>query len=133
MSAPVCTQDQFQTVGGAYALSVINPAQRKALQIYAMILQLNAIAGTDYRGDAGYKTLQQDAATAAIGMTQEQRDAARIAIDFANAAAAGASVPATLDGKLAVLGALVVWDPQAMDQALLLLKCKLGFSKTYPQ
>jgi hypothetical protein len=133
MANPTCSQDQFQTVGGAYAGSVISPAQRKALRIYAMILQLQALGGTDYRTASGYSTLQQDAATLAIGMTQDARDAARVAIDFANATAAGASVPATLDLQLAALGALVVWDAQAADQALLLLKCKLGVNKAFPQ
>lgn len=133
MANPTCSQTVFQTTGGAYALEVISPKQRTALRIYAQILELAAIGGTDYSGASGYKQLQQDAATLAIGMTQEARDSARIAIAFNNATAAGASVPATLDLKLAQLGALVIWDPQAVDQALLLLQCKLGVHKAYVQ
>lgn len=133
MAAPVCTTTSFQVTGGAYSGRVLDPRQVKALRVYARILQLTAIAGTDYTGDTGFNQLVQDAATLCAGMTPESREDARVAIDFANAATAGASVPATLDLKLAALGQLVALDPKALDECMLLLLCKLGVSKAYPQ
>jgi hypothetical protein len=133
MANPVCTSTSFKITGGAYSGRVIDPRQRTALRVYARILQLLAIGGTDYTLDAGYNQLVQDAATICAGMTQEARDDARVAIDFANATTAGASVPATLDLQLAALGQLVALDPKALDECMLLLSCKLGVSKAYVQ
>lgn len=133
MANPTCNATTLVTDAAAYRLdSDLNPKQQKCLEIYAKVLELAAIGGTDYTA-ALATTLLQDAATLEIGFSPDEIRAAQIAVAFANAAAAGATVPASINTKLANLGLLVQADDLLLDKALTLLKCKLGVHKAYPQ
>lgn len=100
--------------------------------IYAKALELAALGGTNYLSSLT-TTLLSDAATLACGMGEENRRASKIHLAFVAAAAAGASVPATMNLKQAQINCLVEVDQKALDEADLLLTCKLGVHKSYPQ
>jgi hypothetical protein len=102
------------------------------LNLYAKILELDAIGGTDYT-TALTTTLLTDAASVICGMTPEQRLAARINLAFTNATAAGAEVPSTMKLKLEAISCLVNVDDETLDKADLLVTCKLGVHKAYTQ
>lgn len=78
-------------------------------------------------------TLLSDAAVLANGYEKSDRDAALVQIALNRATAAGASVPSKLNAKIAAVQCLVNADEKALDEALLLLECKLGVHKAYPQ
>lgn len=132
MANPTCSSTTLVTDAASYTGAVLNPKQRKALLLYAMVLELNAIGGTDYTA-ALDSTLLSDAATLTLGMTDDQREAARISLALVNAEAAGATVPSSLQSKLEALGGLINADDRALDEALTLLTCRLGVHKAYPQ
>lgn len=110
----------------------INPKQQKALLIYAKVLQLKAIGGTDYTGKLS-TLLLTDAATFSCGAEEEDLRAARIKIEFDKATALGAAVPPDIQLKQAQINCLMLADPAALDEADTLLTCKLGVPKAYPQ
>jgi len=120
---PTCSQ---ATILNSCYLSpgAITPKQQKALKIYANMLELAIIGGTDYVGRL--PLIVQDANALCCGMLDADRDAARIQIAFNQAAAAGANVPATLNAKQAQINCIVEWDDKQMDEVDLLLTCALG-------
>lgn len=132
MANPTCSATTLVTNAADFTGAVLNPKQKKALLLYAKALELAAMGGTDYTA-ALATTMLSDAAALEIGLSQDERDAARINLAFVNATAAGASVPASLQTKLLNLGLLVDADDQLLDQADVLLTCKLGVHKAYPQ
>lgn len=110
----------------------ITPLQQQCLLIYAMVLELQAIGGTDYRTTMA-TTLVSDAASLELGFSVDELEAALINLGFVRAAAAGASVPASVQTKLLNLGNLVNVDPLLREKILVMLTCKLGVHKAYPQ
>jgi len=131
MANPTCLKANFLTT--CYkSPGAITPKQQKALMVYAKVLQLQAIGGTDYRSTM-VTTLLSASASALCGFEKSDRDAARIHIAFVNAAAAGATVPATINAKQAVLNCLVEVTDKELDEADLFLTCALGVQKAYPQ
>lgn len=102
-----------------------------ALLVYGMVLELAAIGGTDYREEMTDQLLID----AACRFTQDERVAGLIARQFANATAAGATVPDDLDDKVAAIKCLehVPGGMDKLEQIYLLLFCKLGVSKAYVQ
>lgn len=131
MANPTCSVAGFQT--SCYRMPTINALQQRALKIYAMILQLQAIGGTDYRGSNLVGTLVTDATQLTCGMRQPDMDAALIHILFTQAAGAGATVPADINAKSAAINCLLNVNPDLMSRMELLLTCKLGVRKAYPQ
>jgi len=129
MSAPICTNASLATT--CYQLTSITEKQQKALIVYAKMLQLAIIGGTDYVGRLNL--LLSDSAALCCGMTEKDRDAARVHLQFAKAAVAGASVPDTISAKQAQINCLVESDEKQLDEADLLLTCRLGIHKSYPQ
>jgi hypothetical protein len=109
--------------------SQIDPKQQRALLIYARVLELAAVGGTNYAAVMA-TTLVSDAATLTCGMSQPQKVAAALNLAFVNAATAGASVPSTLTAKLAAIACLVNLDPALLDDIDLMLTCKLGAHAT---
>jgi hypothetical protein len=104
----------------------LSPKQYKALMIYALALQYAAITGgTNYLATLSTKLLS-DAATMTCGMEQSDRDAAKLLIAFNGATAAGATVPSTVTDKLAACIKLTEATDDQLDQALVLLSCRLG-------
>ena len=130
MADPTCDRDTLIEDSACLMNSILPGLEQKAAQIYLMVLQLEAIGGTDYtdelRGD-----LITDANTLAGKMSDAQRQAVSLAIWSANATAAGATVPADVnDWKSSIVELNHAED---LDAILLLLQCKLGVAKGYPQ
>lgn len=131
MANPICTISSL--TNNCYLVpTTISPKQEKALKILAKVLELAAIGGTNYSASMT-TTLLSDAAALTCGMELADRDAARVHLAFVQAMAAGASVPAGISGKQALINCLVQADDDALDEADLLLTCKLGVHKAYPQ
>ncbi len=130
MAAPTCTKaglsaSCYKTPGA------ITPRQVKTLTIYAKVLQLAAIGGTDYRSLLA-TTLLSDAATLTCGFDKSDLDAAMVQIAYNNATTAGASV-GTLATQVNNARCLEQATEDQLDEALVLLQCKLGVHKAYPQ
>lgn len=101
--------------------------------VYGMILELAAIGGTDY--SAALATLLSDTAQLTGSLGKDELMAGLIARQFANATAAGASVPDTLADKMSAIACLqnLPSSPLQLYQIYLLLFCKLGVHKAYVQ
>jgi hypothetical protein len=131
MANPSCSKTSLTT--SCYRTpGSISEKQQKALIVYAKALQLAAIGGTNYLSILS-TMLFSDAATMLCGFDEADRDAARVHLEFVKAAAAGASVPATINLKQAQINCLVEADDKQLDEADVMLTCKLGVSKAYPQ
>ena len=132
MANPTCNATTLITNGAPYKLGTIDPIRRKALRIYAMVLELDALGGTDYTTELTGDLLED---TKMPPTLPNEVDAAHVAIAFDRADTAGASVPATLNEKLAVVKGLihVPGGCERLDQIALYLECKLGVHKTFPQ
>lgn len=133
MANPTCNATTLVTNAAPYRLdSDLNPKQQTCLSIYAKVLELAAMGGTDYSAVLE-TTLVSDAASLEIGFTPDEMTAAKIAINFQNATAAGASVPSSINTKLSNLGKLVFLDDLLLEKIEVMLNCKLGVHKAYPQ
>lgn len=134
MANPTCDKTNLITNAAPYMQGAgIDDKRQMVLLIYAMLLELAAIGGTDYTVAGGREQMMQDAATLEIGETNDELDAGLISIAFNRATAAGASVPATLTLKLAAVPRLPCNDDMLLKKAFILLTCKLGVHKAYPQ
>lgn len=125
---PECTSTQVVDQAACYLESAIRPSQRRALYLYARVLELAAIGGTDY-ASALTTTLLTDAQGMTCRLNEDQIAAAKTNLAFINAAAAGASVPSTLAEKMEIvkcLDDLAQNDPQLTDLVDLFLTCQLG-------
>ena len=130
MANPVCSQANL-LAPCFLSPGPITPQQQKAFYLYALALELAAIGGTDYIGRLAL--MASDAAALTCGMGEEDRNAARVQQAFTSAAAAGASVPATMNLKMAQISCLVELNQEELDEIDLMLTCKLGRAKAYPQ
>ncbi len=129
MANPTCTTSGL--TASCFRVPFLSPKQQKALLIQAKRLQLAALGGTDYVGrDA---LMLADANTLTCGMRKPDLDAAMVQVAYNNATAAGAVVPATLEAKLAQVTCLLEATEDQLDETLVLLQCKLGVHKAYPQ
>lgn len=101
--------------------------------IYGMILELAAIGGTDYSSDL--PGLLSAAAQLTGSLGDDELLAGLISRQFANATAAGATVPDTLADKMSAIACLqnLPRSPLQLYQIYLLLFCKLGVHKAYVQ
>jgi len=134
MANPTCSSTVLVTNAAPFMAGAgIDNKRQMVLLIYAMLLELAAIGGTDYSGVGGREQMMQDAATLEIGETNDELDAGLISLAFTRATAAGASVPATLALKLAAVPRLPCNDDMLLKKAFVLLTCKLGVHKAYPQ
>ena len=105
MSNPTCSTTTLITNAACYRQSSIDPIQQQALLIYGKVLELAAIGGTDYTA-ALTTTLLTDAAPVVGALSADNVTAANISTQFVNAAAAGASVPSTIQSKIAAVKCL---------------------------
>jgi hypothetical protein len=99
--------------------------QQKALIIYAKVLELAAVGGTDY-SSAISTTLVSDALSTTCGMNDGDLEAALVNINFLNAEAAGATVPASLNAKMNAVRCLIAVDEALLNKLDLFLTCQLG-------
>ncbi len=131
MANPTCNTALLTDSTGLVALS-LNKKQYDWAKIWLKILQLAAIGGTDYR--SALNTLITDAVNFAARTTPDQRRTMWLGILKNNAIAAGST-----DESLSGVSGLNIptncclqpfSDIEAID---LLLSCKLGRAKAYPQ
>lgn len=133
MANPTCNATTLNTNGAQYcAQNGCSPHDRKALQVYFMVLQLKAIGGTDYTPNQ-LAQLVQDTESFECGETDDQEDAALTALLSSQATAAGASVPVGVSAQLANIALFRNQTDDTLNDCMLLLKCKLGVHKAYPQ
>ena len=134
MANPTCSTTTLITNAACYRSSSIDPIQQKSLLIYGKILELAAIGGTDYTA-AMTSTLLTDTSALTGPLSQDDLTAANISTQFVNAAAAGASVPDTIQNKIAAVKCLqhLPGGMLALNRIDALLNCKLGRAKAYPQ
>jgi len=130
MPAPTCDSTTLIDDAACFRQPAVSPIQQKALRIYAMVLELEAIGGEDYRDELTGQLLV-DSSCPPTNMDDIR--AAYVSIAFANAEAAGADVPATIDEKLDAVQCLSNATDAQLNQALLLVECALGVHKNYPQ
>lgn len=134
MSNPVCSATTLVTNASEYNQQFIDPKTARCLAIYAKVLELSAIGGTNYNSSALLVSdLAQDASSLFAFFTPDAIKAANIAINFQNATAAGATVPATLALKMEVINKLIQEPDSMLTWMDTLLNCKLGVHKAYPQ
>lgn len=132
MAAPVCTIASLFQNTSCYQQNSITAEQQKALLVYAKVLELAAIGGTNYISVLT-STLLTD--TACPTVLPDRVRAANIRIAFNNAASAGATVPTTIQDKMAVMKCLthLPGGQLKLDQIAMWLNCKLGRGMAYPQ
>lgn len=132
MANPTCSATTFNTNASCYNLNTLNEAQQWSLLVYAKVLELAAIGGTDYTN-----ALKTDLQTDSACPPQNRADimAAQVNVAFNNAADAGASIPATVSDALSLAACLqyVPGGVERLQRIDLLLNCKLGVHKSYPQ
>ena len=132
MANPICTATTLITNGACYRQSSINPIQQKALLIYAKVLELAAIGGIDYTAELVGDLLTDSACPPT---EPDNIRAANVAVAFANATSAGATVPDTIQTKIDAVKCLqnVSGGLERLEQIDLLLNCQLGRAKSYVQ
>lgn len=136
MSNPTCSATTLITNATQYRqYAGVSPQQQLALLNYAMVLQLNAIGGTNYTpGSAkGLDGLVQDTMSIECGTSPDEEMAARVSIAFANAQAAGAVIPANASVALTNIARFSNRDETTLKMVNLFLTCNLGVHKAYPQ
>ena len=137
MANPTCTAKTLVTDAAPYQRNICgSPETQQCLLILGMVYELAGIGGTDYRvNGAPWTQLLTDAQQLEIGESEDQLMAGMINLQFVKAAAVNPTpaLPNTLAGQLAQLGQLVNTDPLLLDKIQLLLFCKLGVHKSFPQ
>jgi hypothetical protein len=108
----------------------INQAQRKALQVYALAKELAAAGGTDYTAVLA-TTLVSAACAWKVIEPGDKREAATTAVLLANAANAGASIPSSINDKIAAVKCIAHLDMQELDAIFRFLQCAKGYSSHF--
>lgn len=131
MANPICTKEQLVREAMCYGGCSLDQHQQLALEVYARMESVRAQGGTDYTGDEDQ--LARDAMDVFGGVEQDQQRDMELAIIINNADASGAAIsadPDTLKGFIRVLNA---YSEAELTRMNLLLKCKQGANKAYPQ
>lgn len=134
MANPTCTRSSLMTTNPAFGLQGFTPRQYRAAKLYLMALELKGVGGTDYTS-AMTTTLISDAITL-VGNGQNDPNQMRIAmlqVQRNNTAATGETVPSTFNALNAATKCCFQNMEAPFDAMELLLLCKLGVHKTYPQ
>lgn len=129
MANPVCTTASLIT---ACFKCPLQEKQRMAFKIWFMVNELAALGGTDYTAALG-TTLLDDANDLISQMTRDDRAVAELSIAFNNAVEAGATLSSDVDTLMGEARLLMDASPDTLQQMYLLLLCKLGVHKDYPQ
>lgn len=133
MANPTCTRALLTTAIGN-GQNALNRHQWEAAMIWLRVLELAAIGGTDYRLTLN-TTLIDDAVQLAKTMDRFERRLARINIQR-NAAIAAGSTDTSLTGGVSGLNEATKCCFQSFpdfEAINILLLCKLGVHKAYPQ
>ena len=130
MANPSCSYTSLAESNPCLSPAVLTSNQRKAIRIWFMVKELAALGGTNYSAVLA-STLITDAVNFGDTMSLAQRDTALMAIYRNNAVAAGASIPSD-PGQL-VDAVKCFEDYPDLNAIELMLLCKLGVHKAYPQ
>ena len=141
MANPTCTTvNALLLTQPCYGSETLNARQRKSLRIWIRVNHLKAIGGTDYTTTLA-TTLMTDSNTF-VGQAVSSSDTvanpsdfetASIIIDRNNAVNAGATISSTLSALMTSIAPLSKARERQLDAMLLLLQCRLGSHKAYPQ
>lgn len=133
MANPTCTRATLLETNPGFGGAGFDRNQAKAAAIYFMAAELAAIGGTNYLS-AMTTTLVEDATTLAGSADPNQYFIGLMNVARNNAVAAGASVSDNLSTINAQTGCCFQSiGPDGMDWIILLLLCRLGVHKAYPQ
>jgi len=123
---PSADPEVIVTASSCYRQSSLILSQQKALLLYAKMLELAAIGGTDYTDDLDGLLV----ASICPPAFENNIEAAYLSIAFNNAIAAGAVVPSTIAGKMISATCLTSIPMATLDQIELLLTSLLGVHAT---
>lgn len=139
MANPTCTVANLNVA--CFRGYVLDQQRRKALMVYLMAAELNAIGGTNYLtglispasggllGDTNalvdFKVSKDDIGERTIGTFE-------LAIQLRNAEAAGVE-SATIQVRMDQTKCLLNVNPDMLTRMILFLTCQLGVHKSYPQ
>lgn len=130
MANPTCTAASLVEAFPCLSGQVFSKRQQQLIQIWFMTKELNALGGTNYTS-ALDTTLISDSVSLARTMSLSQLRTATLAIYRNNAVAAGASIQS--DPSLLFDNVKCLKNYLDLDSIILLLLCKLGVHKTFPQ
>jgi len=131
MANPTCTRDGLVSSKACFSGTRLSKRQKLARRVYFDLLQLAAIGGTNYL--EAISTLNTDANSLSCGFKPDDFDGAELAIAQNNASSAGAFLPTTDTALAAAVKCLEDYSDHQLKQMQLLLYCKLGIGKSYPQ
>lgn len=131
MANPTCTRASLIAGKACLNGTLLDAKAKLVRRVYFDMLQLAAIGGTDY--SSAIATMNVDANSLSCGFKPDDFAAAELVIASNNATAAGASVPSTKATLAAAVKCLENYTPEQLRQMQLLLYCKLGQAKAYPQ
>lgn len=126
MALMTCGIQQFVTDAVCYGMHKLSPQEQKALLIYAMTLELQAISGIDYTTSKTTTLMSDVAKNNLFYLTPDQRMAAFVNLAFVQAELAGAAVPSSLGDKLNMVKCLKTVPMERLDALVLYLTCLLG-------
>lgn len=131
MANPTCTRDSLIDSAACLNGGVLSAQEKLARKVWFQAKQLAAIGGTNYTADIEGLNTAADSLT--CGMTPDNLDSSELVIEYNNAVAAGASVNTDKDSLAGDVKCLANYPPNVLRNMSLLLKCKLGRGKAYPQ
>lgn len=130
MANPTCTEDSLVESNPCLSGNVFSPRDQMFVQVWFNILELQALGGTDYRSVVA-STLIADANCLADNFDLSQYRTATLAVHRNNAVNAGATVPT--DPNVLKDAIKCFEDYPDPKNLILLLLCKLGSHKSFPQ
>lgn len=131
MANPTCTRATLISGMSCLSGNLLSPHDKLVRRVYFDLLQLAAIGGTDYSADI--PGMNVDANSLTCGFQPDNWSSAELVIASNNATAAGASVPSTKDTLATAVRCLDNYTDEQLKAMQLLLYCKLGRGKAYPQ
>lgn len=134
MANPTCTRDTLKSGASCINGRVRDKHKQKVLMVWFMAKQLGAIGGGNYLTNAASISIMKDDAKAlTCGLDRDARETAKLLLEYNNAVAAGATV-STDPSKLASdVACLDNYSDDMLERMQILLRCKLGRGKAYPQ
>lgn len=134
MANPTCTRDTLKASAACLGGNVRDSHKARVLKVWFMAKQLAAIGGTSYLTSATtIGTMKDDANGLTCGFQSDDMRSAALAVELNNAVAAGASVNTDKDLLAADVACLDNYNDSMLEKMELLLRCKLGVAKAYPQ
>lgn len=136
MSNPVCSTTTLVTNVACFQGTVLDDQHYLALKIYFGVLELAALGGTNYTNGlsgVGTGTLITDTAALFQTMNLDDLKTSDLAIAYGNAVASGAAPSSNINTLAQNIKCLINTPYHELERKWLLIKCKLGVHKSYPQ